>query len=86
MATALRSKIVSLAPMLGFKIKVVENTGTNLAAMLSNKNPWKGQPCGRQCSPCSQKSEHREDCVVENILYESVCVKCNGFEKEKAKE
>ena len=74
----------SLTPMLGFKFRVVEAAGTSLADMLSNKNLWQGSACGRKhCHPCQQKSERREECSKENVLYESRCTECNGMEKGK---
>ena len=62
LASALRRKMESLTPMLGFKFRVVEAAGTSLADMLSNKNLWQGSACGRKhCHPCQQKSERREE-------------------------
>ena len=84
LASAMRKKMENLAPMLGFRFRVMESAGTTLADLLSNKNLWQGEACGRKhCHPCQQKSEKREDCSKENVLYESRCTQCNGMEKGK---
>ena len=84
LASAMRKKMENLAPMLGFRFRVMESAGTTLADLLSNKNLWQGEACGRKhCHPCQQKSEKREDCAKENVLYESRCTQCNGMEKGK---
>ena len=48
LALALRQKMESLAPMLGYRFRIVENAGTTLSNMLSNKKPWSGSACGRK--------------------------------------
>ena len=81
-ALALWKKMESLAPMIGYKFRIVENAGTVLSNMLSNKNPWAGTTCGRKkCHPCNQKSSKVEPCSAGNILYESRCTIYNGLEK-----
>ena len=63
LAQTLRKKMKSLAPILGNKFKIVENTRTSLSRILSNKNLWPGTMCGRKkCFPCKQQSEKREQC------------------------
>ena len=58
-----------LKPMLGFGVRVTERGGTTLGSMLSNKNLWNGQPCGRpQCRPCAQEEEKKEACTSKNIV------------------
>ena len=84
LALALRQKMESLAPMLGYRFRIVENAGTALSNMLSNKNPWSGSACGRKkCHPCNQKSDKVDPCSAGNVLYESRCTLCNGLEKGK---
>ena len=52
LASALRRKMESLTPMLGYRFIVVEAAGTSLADILSNKNLWQGSACGRKhCHP-----------------------------------
>ena len=57
LASKMRETIARLEPMLGFRWKVVENAGTNIASLLVKKNPWNGGICGRRdCAPCNQKN------------------------------
>ena len=75
--------------MLGFKVRVSEKGGTPLSSLLSNKNLWKGQPCGREgseCYPCQQKTDVKEPCTQRNILYESECGKCNVLGEHKVRD
>ena len=63
LAKELRATVKRLAPVMGFTLKVVENAGSSLGAIFSNKNPWAGQRCGRDsCNPCGQGKEKVEDC------------------------
>ena len=67
-----------LAPMLGFKVRVTEKGGSSLGSLLSNKNLWSGEPCGREsCKPCTQPGDKKEPCKARNIVYESECTLCN---------
>ena len=76
-----------LAPMLGYKFRLVESAGSSLSSLLSNEDPWKGSACGMdKCKPCKQKSEVLEECTSSNIVYESRCTSCNGLEKGKEEE
>ena len=45
MAKELRSTMKILSPMMGFTLKIVENAGSSLGAIFSNKIPWPGQKC-----------------------------------------
>ena len=84
LASKMRETLRRLEPLLGFRMKVVENAGTSLGTLLSNRDPWAGTRCGREsCFPCKQKTERIEDCRKANILYESRCCTCNGEEKGK---
>ena len=74
----LREVVDRLKPMLGFSIRIAEKGGTALGSLLSNKNLWSGNPCGRgSCKPCAQVEEWKQPCTLKNILYESECTKCN---------
>ena len=73
-----RGVIDRLTPLLGFTMRVTERGGTPLGSLLSNKNLWSGQECGRgECRSCAQSGDRREDCIRRNILYESECTKCS---------
>ena len=44
----------------GYRIRMVEMSGTQLGRLLTNTNPWAGQECGRQnCDTCEQGDERR---------------------------
>ena len=78
-----------ITPMLGFKVRVTEKGGTTLESLLSNKNLWSGEECGRGvCRTCAQEDEKKEPCTLRNIIYESECAKCNppGTRKEQDKK
>ena len=58
----------------GFRIKVVEKTGTTLKDELQTSNPFRTRRCGREeCFVCS--SEGTGNCNSEGITYE---IKCMG--------
>ena len=74
----MRDTMDRLTPMLKFKVKVAEKGGTTLGSLLSNKNLWSGQECGRtNCRTCAQPGDKKEPCTTRNVLYESECAKCN---------
>ena len=87
----MREVVEKLATMLGFRVRISERGGTPLSSLLSNKNPWGGQSCGRkegECYPCHQNSEVKEPCTLRNVLYESECGSCNqlGNHSERDKD
>jgi hypothetical protein len=74
----LRDALDRISPMLGFKVRVTEKGGTALGSLLSNKNLWSGDPCGRvKCCTCAQEDEKKEPCTARNVVYESECCLCN---------
>ena len=75
-----------MARATGYRIRMVELSGSKLCHLLPNTNPWSGNDCGRvNCVLCSQGGEKRIECKRRNILYESECVMCNP-EESKEKE
>ena len=85
----MRDTLDRITPMLGFKVRVAEKGGTTLESLLSNKNLWSGEECGRRtCRTCAQDDEKKEPCTLRNIIYESECAKCNpaGSRKEQDKK
>ena len=71
----------NIALMVGYRVRVVESSGTQLGRLLPYTNPWQGQVCGRtNCYTCEQGGEKVQNCRKRNILYESVCVECNPDE------
>ena len=67
-----------LQRILGFRVKVVERTGTSLRSSMPNTNPWAGGHCTRvECVTCNQNAEEKPACTKPNLVYENICVKCN---------
>ena len=59
-----------LARACGYRIRMVELSGTPLQRLLPNTNPWAGQPCGRAgCFTCGQGDEVIQDCKKRNVLH-----------------
>ena len=83
LAKRLRLAENKLAEITGWKVKVVEKSGTSIKQMLHKSNPWASVRCEREdCFPC-KTGDDKADCHKRNILYESFCVICNekGIEK-----
>ena len=76
-----------LAQASGYRIRMVELSGTQLSRLLPNTNPWAAQECGRlNCYTRTQGDENLEDCKARNILYESKCTLCNPEDVKKKNE
>ena len=81
---SMREVLDKLTPMLGFRVRVTERGGTTLGSLLSNKNLWSGEACGRgDCRPCKQPGDMKEPCTTKNIVYESECGVCNPVGSRK---
>ena len=67
-----------LTPSLGFKIKIVERSGSSLRSKFPLSTLWEGTKCGKQdCTTCNQGGEKLPPCTRTSVLYENVCSKCN---------
>ena len=67
-----------LAEMTGYRVKVVEMSGSQLCRILPNTNPWGSRDCQRMdCFHCSQPGDKLEDCKGRNVLYETMCELCS---------
>ena len=76
-----------LARTTGYRIRMVELSGSKLCHLLPSTNPWSGQDCGREkCVTCGQGGERLVECKRRNILYESECTVCNPVDARKEKE
>ena len=61
----------------GYKIKVVEKTGTTLKEVLLKSNPFKQQRCGREdCMVCKQAG--KGPCNAHGVAYEIECQGCEN--------
>ena len=62
-----------VAEIVAYRVRVVEQAGTQLCRMLPSTNPWNGSHCGcTTCYTCGQGGEKLQNCRQRNILYESV--------------
>ena len=87
LATRLRELSNRLAPILGFKIKIVERAGTPLRNSFPLNNLWEGMMCGREeCVPCTQGAELLPQCTQPSLVYENVCKSCNTGASEKKEQ
>ena len=67
-----------LARITGWRVKIVERSGTTMKQLLVKADPWDGGTCGREeCMPC-KSGEDNSKCFKRNILYETSCVTCAG--------
>ena len=77
----------AIAEMVGYRVRIVETSGTQLCRLLPNTNPWSGQNCGRStCYTCTQGDEDLQNCRQRNIRYESACTLCNKNSKPEVKD
>ena len=84
LAGNLRELTGRMATTLGFKVKIVERTGTSLKNMFSTTNLWGEQKCGRaDCITCEQGAEMIPNCTQASLVYENVCGSCNPTAGEK---
>ena len=78
LAKLLRELLQRMEGALGFGIKVVERTGPTLKNQFPLSSLWEGQKCEREdCPPCNQGGEKIQNCKKRNLVYESICARCN---------
>ena len=88
LARRLREAETELGNQTGFKIKIVERSGTRIVDILHKANPWQGADCQRpRCLICSTKQKTEkdlgQDCSLRNIVYETWCLTCEKRNIEK---
>ena len=82
LASRYRQAESNLSAITGFRIKVVEKTGTAVKNILHKSNPWEDGFCSRvSCYPCQTGDE--KSCFTRNIVYTSQCVPCKETGKVK---
>ena len=75
LARRYRQAEINLSAITGFRIKVVEKTGTAVKNILHKSNPWAEGFCSRaNCYPCQTGEE--KCCFVRSLVYTSQCVPC----------
>ena len=63
LAAKLREKEKLLYSITGWKLKVVEKSGTTLRQLLVKSNPWSGPKCGRKYRfPCNSTDKGDSKC------------------------
>ena len=102
LAKELREAEEMLFKLTGYKLKIVERSGTTLEELLHKSDPWQGIDCERQgCILCATKLKTGknlgQDCHKRSVVYETNCLTCEerknkeieescGDDKEKAEE
>ena len=77
LARRLQKAEQDLGEKTGYKIRIVENAGTQLKRVFPSTNPWGTRDCSRlDCVICNQGDEDIQDCKRMNILYENKCTVC----------
>ena len=80
----MREMLCKLENILGFRIKVVERTGTTLKNSFPLTKLWSGEKCGRKdCVTCMQEGEDIPPCTQRSLVYENICLKCNPTAMKK---
>ena len=91
LAKELRENEEKLFQLTGWKVKVVERSGTTLQDALTSSNPWKGEICEREnCLICLTKSQTgkgmSQDCKKRNLVYETWCRTCETEALDKLRQ
>ena len=91
LAKRLREAEENLLVSTGYKIKIVERSGTKLEDLLHSSDPFKGQDCNRQeCMLCETKNytgkNTSQECSKRNLVYQIYCTTCKERYIEKIKE
>ena len=72
-----------IAKFTGERVRICERGGKTIREILHKSNPWSGGNCGRRnCLPCVN-GDGKQDCFVKNCVYDIICLKCSGDNKEK---
>ena len=89
LARELRDIIERVKHILGYRVKVVERSGTALNLLFPLSKVGEGGPCARtDCITCTQegRGEQLPKCNQRNVLYENICTLCNPGVKEENKK
>ena len=86
LAKRLREALADMEAILGFRVRVVEKTGTPLRLLFSPSKLWEGMHCGRgetECITCNQGGEDPPPCMKRSLVYENVCLLCHPKAEKK---
>ena len=82
LANRLRKEERRVSSITGYRVKIVERTGTQLQRMFCKKNPFSGLPCGREkCLTCKDE-KNSGTCRKRNITYIMTCDTCMKKKEE----
>ena len=88
LAKDMRETLKRMEDILGYRVKVVERSGTPLKLMFPLSKVGEGQECGRlDCVTCTQDSRGEDipQCRKRSVLYENICITCNPSAVEDKK-
>ena len=86
LAKRLRKEEERVSSVAGYRVKIVERTGTQIRRILCKKNPFTGLPCGREkCLSCRDEKTAGK-CRIRNITYMMTCDTCNRGERKGKEE
>ena len=83
----LKEEESKLADLTGYRVRLVERSGTQLSRILCQRNPWAGEDCSRpDCLVCGDGEAGGGDCRRRNITYITTCITCLKNKKEGVTE
>ena len=77
----MRQEEARVAAITGYRVKIVERSGSQLRRILCKKDPFDRISCGRICMSC-RNEKTRGTCRKRNITYMMSCDPCNEKEGE----
>ena len=91
LAKRLREAEENLLLSTGYKLKIVERSGSKLEDLLHRSDPFKGQDCDRPgCLLCETKNytgkNGTQECSKRSLVYKIYCITCKERDIEKIKE
>ena len=76
LASKIRKAETELESITGYKVKIVERSGTMIKRIVVKSNPWAGGPCGMpECLVCKHENGGG-DCKKRSITYRTRCETC----------
>ena len=80
LAKRLRNEESRVSSITGYRVKIVERTGTQLRRILCKKNPFAGVSCGREKCLVCRNEKTAGTCRKRNITYMMACTTCKKME------
>ena len=91
LAAKLREAEVKLQDLTGYKLKIVERSGSKMEDLLHQSDPWQGEDCCRpHCLLCITKQYTgkllSQDCTRRSLIYETWCISCQERDEKQVDE